>query len=203
MLCAAIYSDREQTNWQEPLETVDFFTAKGIVETLLSRLGLSPSFTPGDEPGLLASRSASILVNNLVVGVLGEVNKKILSYFDIAESVLLIEINVEKIENMVESQRLFKSLPKYPAILRDLALVVDEKISYQQLSDLIKTFPLVNKVSLFDLYRGEQVTAGKKSLAFRISFQSDEHTLTDTEADTVQKDILNALSREYQATLRI
>jgi phenylalanyl-tRNA synthetase beta chain len=203
MLCAAIYSGGEQTHWQEPLDNVDFFTAKGVVETLLSRLGLSAVFAPCDDSGLSATRSANILVNSMVVGVLGEVNKKILNYLDIAESVLLIEINVEKIENLVESKHLFKSLPKYPAIIRDLALVVDEKISYQQLSDLIKSFPLVNKVGLFDLYRGEQVSAGKKSLAFRISFQSDEHTLTDVEADKIQKNILSALSQEFQATLRI
>jgi len=83
-----------------------------------------------------------------------------------------------------------------------MALIVDTGISHQGVSDIITSFPLVNQVTLFDVYSGDQVPRGKKSLAYRIAFQSPAHTLTDEEVNQVQQQILNKLSGELGATLR-
>jgi phenylalanyl-tRNA synthetase beta chain len=83
-----------------------------------------------------------------------------------------------------------------------MALVIDAGITHREVQDIIKSFPLVNKVTLFDVYAGEQVPPGKKSLAYRIVFQSPTHTLTDEEVNEVQQQILTKLSSELGATLR-
>jgi len=90
----------------------------------------------------------------------------------------------------------------FPSITRDIALIVDEQVSYRSVEDIIQSFPLVNKITLFDLYRGEQIPVGKKSFAIRIVYQSPEHTLTDEDVSGVQQKMLDKLSSELGATLR-
>ena len=104
---------------------------------------------------------------------------------------------------MIDKSYAYKVFSRYPSTFRDIALVVDEKIAYTQISSIISQFPLVTQLILFDLYRGEQVPIGKKSLAFRIIFQSIEHTLADEEIDEIQRDILYKLQNELGASLRI
>jgi len=97
---------------------------------------------------------------------------------------------------------MFQPIPRFPAIVRDVALIVDTGISHQRVSDIITSFPLVNQVTLFDVYTGDQVPRGRKSLAYRITFQSPAHTLTDEEVNKVQQQILSKLSGELGAALR-
>jgi len=87
-------------------------------------------------------------------------------------------------------------------VVRDIALVLDNDVDHRQVVDIIQGFPLVKGVTLFDVYTGKQLPPGKKSLAYRINFQSTEHTLTDEEADKVQQKILKRLSGELGASLR-
>jgi phenylalanyl-tRNA synthetase beta chain len=93
-------------------------------------------------------------------------------------------------------------MSRFPAVVRDIALVVDTAVAHRQVQDTIRGFPLVTQVALFDLYTGGQLPPGKKSLAYRITFQSPSHTLTDEEVNKVQQQILDKLSRELEATLR-
>ena len=97
---------------------------------------------------------------------------------------------------------MFQPIPRFPSMLRDIALVVDAATAYQQVVNIIRGFPLVEQVALFDVYSGDQVPPGKKSLACRITYQSPDHTLTDEEVNRVQKRILDKLSRDLGATLR-
>ena len=97
---------------------------------------------------------------------------------------------------------MFQPILRFPSTVRVLALVVDAEISHQKVQDIISGFPLVSEVTLFDVYSGKQVAAGKKSLAYRVVYQSPAHTLTDEEVNKVQQQILKKLSRELGATLR-
>ena len=99
-------------------------------------------------------------------------------------------------------QKLYQPVPRFPAIARDIALVVDYSLTHRQILDIIESFKLVTEVSLFDVYSGKQVAEGKKSLAYRIIYQSPEHTLTDDEVDGVHQQILDRLAKEVGATLR-
>jgi hypothetical protein len=122
--------------------------------------------------------------------------------FDIGEPVYLFEIDVMALLPFVSEHRLFQPIPRYPATVRDIALIVDTVVTHQQAVDIIKGFSLVKEVAIFDVYSGKQVPAGKKSLAYRIAYQSPAHTLTDEEVNKVQERILKRLSQELGATLR-
>jgi phenylalanyl-tRNA synthetase beta chain len=98
--------------------------------------------------------------------------------------------------------KLFQPISRFPAVVRDIALVVDAGVTHRQVMDVITGFPLVTLVSLFDLYTGGKLPAGKKSLAYRITFQSSTQTLTDEAANKVQQKIIDKLAKELGATLR-
>jgi phenylalanyl-tRNA synthetase beta chain len=136
------------------------------------------------------------------LGVVGEVHPKVLAAFDISENVYLFEISVTELLPFTVGHKMFQPIPRFPATVRDVALVVDTEITHQQVEASIRSFPLISQVDIFDVYAGEQVPPGKKSLAYRIVYQSSTHTLTDEEVNEVQHQILDKLSSELGATLR-
>ena len=122
--------------------------------------------------------------------------------FDVSGAVYLIEIDLAELLPLSLKPRRYQALPRYPGTVRDIALVVDSGLAAQSLRRLIESFPLVAQVTLFDVYTGRQVAPGKKSLAYRIVYQSPTRTLTDEEVDESQRQILERLHRELGATLR-
>ncbi len=202
ILCAVLSGLQRRLFWRGKEEPVDFFVAKGVGETVLSRLGLMASFEPTEDESLCPGRSAKIILGSEVVGVIGELHPKVLEALELSGTAYLIEIDLDKLSSFAVSAKKYEPVPRYPSTARDIALLVDERIIYQQIYAIIQDFPLVNSVALFDLYVGQQVPAGKKSLAFRIVYQSATHTLTDEEVDSVQQQILDKLQRDLRATLR-
>jgi phenylalanyl-tRNA synthetase beta chain len=226
MLCAVLSGSQRRLSWQGKEEPIDFFVAKGIVETVLSRLGLIASFEASKDESLYPGRNAIIIVGDSKMGGMGEIHPKVSEAFGLAETAYLIEIDLDKLLSSASSLRkhqpksgktaqefsetltasiglkTIRPIPRYPSTSRDIALLVDEQITYQQICAIIQNFSLVNSVALFDLYVGEQVPAGKKSLAFRIGYQSSAYTLTDSEVDKVQEQILDKLQRDLRASLR-
>jgi phenylalanyl-tRNA synthetase beta chain len=97
---------------------------------------------------------------------------------------------------------MYQPVTRFPGIIRDIALVVEAGISHRQILEIIKGFSLISDIKLFDVYSGKQVAGGKKSLAYRLVYQSPTHTLTDTEVNNVQEQLLSRLARELGATLR-
>jgi phenylalanyl-tRNA synthetase beta chain len=202
MLCAVLSGSQRRLSWQGKEEPIDFFVAKGIVETVLSRLGLIASFEASEDASLCPGRSADVIIGNDKLGVVGELHPKVSEVFELSETAYLIEIDLDKLPSFTATLKKYQPIPRYPSTSRDIALLVDEQITYQQICAIIQNFSLVNSVALFDLYVGEQVPAGKKSLAFRIGYQSSAYTLTDSEVDKVQEQILDKLQRDLGATLR-
>jgi phenylalanyl-tRNA synthetase beta chain len=202
MLCAVLSGSQRRLSWRSKDGPVDFFVAKGVLETVLSRLGLVASFEAGEDESLCPGRIANVVVGNEKLGVVGELHPKVSGVFELSDTVYLIEIDLDKLSSFIATLKKYQPLPRYPSTSRDIALLVDEQITYQQICAIIQSFSLVNSVALFDLYVGEQVPAGKKSLAFRIVYQSSTHTLTDSEVDKVQEQIIGKLQRDLGATLR-
>jgi len=203
MLCAVLSSAQPKLFWRGSVETVDFFTAKGVVETLLSCLGIDAVFKQTSDAGLVAGKSAEIVINDDVVGVLGELHPRVAKAFDINDTAYLIEIDLDFLFSYYASDmKSYVPVSRYPAITRDLALLADTAVTYEQIRRVIISSPLVMQVILFDLYSGEQVPVGKKSLAIRVIYQSSEHTLTDMEVDDVQTEILQSLERDFGVALR-
>jgi len=201
-LCGLLAGSRQQAWWQPGGEPFDFYDARGIVEALLLRLKMTAEFTNSGDSGLRPGHRAEILVSGQRVGVLGEVEPAVARAFGLDETVILFEIDVAALLARPPAPPSYQPIPRYPAVVRDLALVVDEKVTNSQVLAIIGSFPLVSQASLFDVYEGKQVAAGKKSLAYRLSFQSPLQTLTDAEVDAVQGQILARLANELGAVLR-
>jgi phenylalanyl-tRNA synthetase beta chain len=202
VLCGILTGPRFEQSWRGGDELLDFFDAKGIVEGLLSQLGVAASFEPSEDESLHPSKQAAIVVDNNRLGVIGELHPKVAEAFELARDVYLFEINLTALLPFTIGHKLFQPIPRFPAVVRDMALVVDAGVAHRQAQDVIKGFPLVTEVALFDVYSGGQLTAGKKSLAYRITFQSPTHTLTDDEVNKVQQKILDKLSKRLGASLR-
>jgi len=202
VLCAVISGLRSKESWQGGGESLDFFDAKGILESLLSELGVAADFEVCQDESLHPAKQATIVAKDNKLGVVGELHPKVLEAFEISEPAYLIEIVLPVLLSLTTEHEVFQPIVRFPAIVHDMALVVDAEVAYQKLADIIKGFPLVEQVAIFDVYCGDQVTAGKKSLACRITYQSPTHTLTDREVNKVEKKILDRLSGELGASLR-
>ncbi|MDD5081990.1 MAG: phenylalanine--tRNA ligase subunit beta [Dehalococcoidales bacterium] len=202
ILCAVMCGSRLKKSWQGGGESPDFYDAKGIVEGLFNQLGVVVSFEDGHDESLRSGKQAAIIVSGDKLGVIGELHPKVAAAFEINEVVYLFELNLSKLLNHVAARRVFQPIPRFPPTVRDIALVVDASVIHQRVVDIIKSFDLVSQVSLFDAYAGEQIPPGKKSLAYRITFQSPTHTLTELLVNKIQDKIVDRLSRELGATLR-
>ena len=202
VLCGILTGPRLEMSWQGGDELLDFFDAKGMVEGLLRRLGVEASFEECADESLHLSKQAAIVIAGNRLGVVGELHPKVAEAFEISGTVYLFEINLTTLLPFTLGYKRFQPVLRFPAIVRDMALVIDAQITHHKVQALIKSFPLVEQVTLFDVYSGEQVPPDKKSLAYRITFQSPTHTLTDEEVNQVQQKILDKLSHELGATLR-
>jgi phenylalanyl-tRNA synthetase beta chain len=202
MLCAVLSGTRAELSWQTDDRSLDFFDAKGVVESLLNQLELKASFGHSDDEGLYPGRGAALTVEDDRVGVVGDVHPKVAQAFELSDAVSLVEIDLEKLLAKIATTRRYQSIPRFPSVSRDMALLVDERVTYRSVEEVVQGFPLVTKVTLFDLYRGEQIAKGKKSFAIRIVYQSASRTLTDEEVDQSQKQMLAKLGEELGATLR-
>jgi phenylalanyl-tRNA synthetase beta chain len=202
MLCAVLSGSRAELSWQVGKEPLDFFEAKGTVENLLKQLGLKVSFEISDDEGLFPGRGANIVVDDDKVGIVGDLHPRVAEAFELSNAAGLIEIDLEKLLTKITEIKEYQSIPRFPSVSRDIALVVDEQVSYRRVEDIIQSFPLVTQITLFDLYRGEQIPEGKKSFAIRIVYQSPRDTLTDEEVDQTQEQMLGRLHQELGAALR-
>jgi len=202
MLCAVLSGSMVELSWQADKETLDFFDAKGVVENLLNQLGLKANFDVSDDEILFPGRGADIIVEDDEVGIVGDMNPRVAQAFELSDAVCLIEIDLEKLLTKITGIKEYQPIPRFPSVPRDIALVVDEQVSYRTVENIIRGFPLVTQVTLFDLYRGKQIPEGKKSFAIRIIYQSPRHTLTDEEVDQPQEQMLARLHQELGASLR-
>ncbi len=202
VVCGILSGSRFEKSWRVEDELFDFFDAKGIVEGLFGQLGVEASFEESSDESLHPNRQAAIVTDDNRLGVVGELHPRVAEAFEISEAVYLFEINLTALLPFTLGHKMFQPVPRFPAVVRDMALIVDAEIPHQKVQNIVKSFPMANQVTMFDVYTGEQVPPGKKSLAYRITFQSPNRTLTEKEVTEVQQQILNKLSQELGATLR-
>ena len=182
----------------------DFFTIKGLIETLLKRFGVKAVFTRSAEPFLHPGRQATVLSGDTVIGTFGEVHPDTAEKYDLDTRVYVAELALKPLFDAIEEVRvLYKPLPRFPAVERDLALLCDETLPVAEIEDTITRAggKLLEKVALFDVYQGAQIAAGKKSVAYSLYFRSAEGTLSDTDIDPVLQKIFKRLE-EKGCTLR-
>ncbi|MCI1946299.1 phenylalanine--tRNA ligase subunit beta [Clostridium luticellarii] len=185
---------------------VDYFNLKGVVENILEVLGIekfsferessNPTFHPG--------KTAALYIKKNQVGVLGEIHPGVLDNYGIGEKCCVAELNLDVLYRYSNRNKKYRPLPKFPSVVRDLAILVDEDILTRELEDVIKKQGgnMVESVKIFDVYRGKQVAEGKKSIAYSISYRLENRTLTDEEVNKVHDRILGALEHKFRAQLR-
>jgi phenylalanyl-tRNA synthetase beta chain len=201
-VCGLLAGPRQDTSWAVEGGLCDYFDAKGALESLFARLGVSPLFAESTDVTFTPAKQAAVMAGSARVGLVGEIHPRVARKFDLAENVYLFELDLTSLLPMTLTPRRFQSLPRYPAVVRDLALVLDEAVPQEMVYSLIRSVSLVSQVVLFDVYSGKQVPPGKKSLAYRLTYQSPGHTLTDGEVERVQHQILDKLARGTGATVR-
>jgi phenylalanyl-tRNA synthetase beta chain len=203
ILAGVLCGTRLDQSWHGESEMLDFFDVKGVLETLLERLGIAVSFEPLQDNTLTPGSRAAILVESKIAGTMGELHPRVAEAFDISSHpVYLFEIDLVNLLPSTMAPRQYRSIPKFPVTLRDIAIIVDAATPSKSVQAIIEVSPLVASVTLFDVYSGKQVPRGKKSLAFRILYQSPSRTLTDEEVNRSQQELVSRLSQELGATLR-
>jgi phenylalanyl-tRNA synthetase beta chain len=206
-LCIAMTGPRVTRSWLDSApEPLSFYDLKGVIETLLSGLGLgNATFAPASHPTLHPGRSAVLLIDDVETGVLGEVRPDVCDAYDLGERyVCLAEFNLEKLLATAGQPVHTKPVSTYPAVYEDLAIVVDEQVPAAQVHHLIAQTGgrTLRQVALFDVYRGEQVGEAKKSLAYALTYQADDRTLNAKAVAKLRAKIVKRLERELDATLR-
>lgn len=198
-----ISGPRGALSWLGEKGQSDFFDAKGTVESVLSRLGVEAEYEAIREEKLRPGRVARVVIGQTVVGLIGELHPKVAEGFDLLpQPVALFELDIEKLLSSVKERRGYRPLSRFPRSVRDVAVLVDIQVPAKKMLDIVRGVSLVSQVSLFDLYSGKQVPAGKKSVAFRIAYQSDSHTLTEEDLETADNEILSRLAKDVGATRR-
>ncbi|HLF20537.1 MAG TPA: hypothetical protein VI704_07090, partial [Bacteroidota bacterium] len=183
----------------------DFLDLKGEVKALCFKFSLDKcSFIPYDTHKALSEQNVAIEINGVYGGYLGTIRRTIAEKFEIDGGLFVCELIASSLLSAFRRERKFKNLPRFPAVTRDLAFVVDIQLLQQNVEDAIRESggELLKRVALFDLFAGEQIGKGKKSLAYSVEFQPEERTLTVKEIDEMISRIVAHVQRSCAATLR-
>jgi len=205
-LAVALSNKLDKTDWLNKKNS-DYFTAKGLFESLLKQLGIASSrvsYKPlSDSKFYHPYRSALVSIDKKVVAVIGEVHPLMYKEYKVDKTVVM-EIDLIGLLNIKTSDTKYKKLPSYPSMSRDVALLLKEEITSEEVIRLIKKTgrEIVVDVTPFDEYKGEHVDKGYKSLALNIVYQDINKTLTDNEVTSVHKKIIETLVLNLNAQIR-
>jgi phenylalanyl-tRNA synthetase beta chain len=197
---------RNTATWALPNRPVDIFDIKGCIEMLLEGLNIAAfHFKPGcDEPFLTPQTGMRVYIGDACCGVCGILHPDIAEIFDAETPVHVFELDFNLICTYHSQQKQYKSFSRFPAVQRDLALIIDQDVTAAEISAAIAAFNnrILTEWNIFDLYQGESIKAGKKSVAYRLTFQSEERTLTDNEVNKVHDKLLSYLHKQLNVELR-
>ncbi|WAA10200.1 phenylalanine--tRNA ligase subunit beta [Fervidibacillus albus] len=191
--------------WQGKKDPVDFYTVKGILDALFDKLSIAQSirYEKGEGDGLHPGQTANILLDGQVVGFIGKIAPEMEKRYDV-KNVFVFELDLSKLLSWETTPLLYRPIPKFPSISRDIALIVDREVPAGDLKRTIQKAggKLLKEVDVFDVYEGKNVSEGKKSIAFTLEYYDPERTLTDDQVVAVHEDILSAVKEAFGAELR-
>ncbi len=186
-------------------ENEDFFTLKGTLEELFRDFGVDACFTRGGGSYLQPGRKALITANGVLVGEIGAVHPDVLKAFDVNARAYVAELDFAALTAQKDTKKTYRALPRFPVVLRDVAVIADESVEAETLRQVILNAPvgdlIVENVSLFDVYRDSSIGENRKSLAFSFSLRNPDRTLTDEEISSAMEAVIMAL-RDAGANLR-
>lgn len=204
MLAGVAYGDRWPANWSNERAKLDFYDIKGDVESLLSLGGEQHNyrFEAGRHPALHPGQTAALLLRGAQVGILGALHPRIASAMDLSSEIYLFEISIQALlQGILPS---YQKISKFPEVQRDLAVVVEKSVESAALSGRIREVAgeLLTNVTIFDVYDGTGVAAGKNSLGLGLTLQNQSRTLAEHEVNKCVEEIVATLEKEFGATLR-
>lgn len=201
-IAGIVYGETLPEQWGEKGRKADFFDLKADVEELLRFSGKSCSFVPSTHPALHPGQSADVLLDQIRIGALGALHPNISSKQGVTGSIYLFELEVE---SLVEARvPTFEAMSKYPSVRRDFAVVVDQHVHAEDIIACIRlTIPdLLQEIRVFDVYSGQGVDQGRKSLALGLILQESSRTLNEKDMDSATERVMSQLQKEFSATLR-
>ncbi len=219
----AVVTQHPNSNWSSAAgwgsqAGAGFFHLKGAAEEALARLGVRrPGFIPLTHPAFAVGPAAAIISDHhpesmgkrpvregQVLGALGALHRDVARAFDLGGQCVVLALDFDRIIALAGDHRQFDGVARYPAVMQDLAVVLDEAVPAEQVEALMRraSRQLLTHVRLFDVYQGEQVPAGQRSLAFTLTFQAPDRTLTDAEVEPTRQRIIGTLKRQLGASLR-
>lgn len=204
-IAGAITGRRNAQGWNQTNDMVDFYDAKGIIEELLANLRVTRyTVEAGTHYAMHPGKTALFKKGRDVIATVGEVHPAVLSAYGITKPVYIFELDATTVMKYIAKDLKYKALPKYPATSRDLAMLVDVDVNAADIEKAMTKAAGQNltQITLFDVYTGKQVEEGKKSLAFSLTFQSNDKTLTDAEIDPAIEKIVAKLQKDFNANLR-
>jgi phenylalanyl-tRNA synthetase beta chain len=198
------HSEVYPEQWGVAAESVDFFDIKSDVEALLALAGNKSEiiFRASEHPALQPGQSAEIFRNDEVIGVVGKLHPRIAKQYDLKRATYLFELDADK--TLASQAPIAESISKFPTIRRDVSVIVDEEVLARDLVSVIELSSpeLIQGVRIFDIYKGQGIEAGRKSVAIGLILQETSRTLTDDDADGVMAAVIKQLSDQFAAELR-
>lgn len=205
-LAALYYKEKTKTLYRD--DTPDFYIVKGVIEAILNDLNIYDySFVRSSEPFLHLGQSADIFIMGTKIGYVGALSPAIVDSLDIKAykpSVIVMEIDIDSIIPYAMQAIKYRSLPRYPYIERDTAIVVDASLEASMLMKWLKSYPsdIIEDVYIFDVYQGKNIPEGKKSIAFNVRYRASDRTLKDDEIDTLHGSLVDYILDKTKGQLR-
>jgi phenylalanyl-tRNA synthetase beta chain len=202
-LTLSISGNRNKESWTTPQKGTDFFLLKGYVKAVLARLGIEKISNAPVQSDIF-SEGTSICYNNDTLVEMGVVKKSILKHFGIKQDVYYADFNWDLVLKIITGKIKYTEIPKYPEVRRDLALLIDEKTTYESIFNLARQTEktLLKDINLFDVYQGNKLPEGKKSYALSFTIQDNTKTLTDAQIDKIMSKLQQTFETELGASLR-
>ncbi|MBF02213.1 MAG: phenylalanine--tRNA ligase subunit beta [Flavobacterium sp.] len=196
--------NRAEENWTQNLQKSDFFLFKGYINSVLSRIGLDSKVSSLPVESDIFAEGLSLAVGKEIIVEFGTIKKSILKHFDIKQEVLFADFNWGKIQKYISNKIKFTDIPKYPAVRRDLALLLNESTPFEEVYKIAKQTEkkLLKEINLFDVYQGKNLPEGKKSYAVSFIIQDESKTLNDKEIEKIMSKLQMNFENQLGATLR-
>lgn len=191
-------------NWQEGASPATLYDLKGTLEAVLERLKIRPMLHEAPIKGLINASEVKLTSKGEAIGFLGEVNKKILKDYDIEQAVYICQIKLDKVMEKAILQNHYHAIARFPSSSRDISILCDQSLAAGEIHKVISETgeEIIRAIELVDVYQGEQVPSGKKSLSYSISYGIDTRTLKDEEIESVHSKIKEALTKKLNVTFR-
>ncbi len=207
MLAGLWTGNRIDSTWFSKEIACDFYDVKGIVEELLRNTGIiNVTFTRIPAESCFYTRpghTAQIIYENEPIGLVGEVHPNVIHNYDLKQPAFIFELNLDRLIHSIPDTKSARPIPKFPAISRDITLIIDNDIETYKIIQSVESFQeeLVENLHLFDVFEGNPIPKGKKSVSFRVTYRSSEETLEDNRVNDIHKNITARLMKAFDATL--